>query len=124
MLKRRGVFQQLPMAKALVPARLDIAAEFARGFDGMTETPISLDELIETREFFIERIVHEMPENYRQFLMSAKRGQPNWSLIDLPSVESLPAVQRRLENMGKLDQKRRDALIERLGEVLGILDPN
>jgi hypothetical protein len=34
------------MAEVLVPTRLDIAAEFRRGFAGLTETQVSLDELL------------------------------------------------------------------------------
>ncbi len=30
-----------PMAEVLAPARLDIAAEFARGFAGMTDSPVN-----------------------------------------------------------------------------------
>jgi predicted nucleotidyltransferase component of viral defense system len=38
-----------PMAEVLAPARLDIAQEFARGFEGMTETAVTLDELLRAR---------------------------------------------------------------------------
>jgi len=38
-----------PMAEVLAPARLDIAQEFTRGFDGMTQTAVTLDELLRAR---------------------------------------------------------------------------
>jgi hypothetical protein len=109
-----------PMAEVLAPARLDIAAEFSRGFEGMTETPVTLDELVAAREALIADIVGEMPENHRRFLISIKRGKPDWGLVDLPGADMLPAVRWRLENLAKLDEKRRVILIGRLGEVLGI----
>lgn len=39
-----------PMGEVLAPTRKDISQEFERGFVGMTETPVTLDELIEARE--------------------------------------------------------------------------
>src|SRR5439155_2566798 len=42
-----------PMAEILAPARRDIAQEFARGFEGMTEKPVALDDLLQAREQFI-----------------------------------------------------------------------
>ena len=44
-----------PLAEVLAPTRKDIAQEFDRGFRGMTETPVTLDELVETRDRLIAR---------------------------------------------------------------------
>jgi hypothetical protein len=107
-----------PMAEVLAPARLDLAAEFSRGFEGMTSTPVTLEELIAAREELIANIVGGMPRNHRQFLMSIKRGKPEWGLVDLPGADRLPAVQWRLDNLAKLDEKRRALLVGRLDEVL------
>jgi hypothetical protein len=109
-----------PMAEVLAPARLDITAEFARGFEGMTETSVTLQELIAAREALIEAIVGNMPEPHRRFLVSFKRGAPDWELLDLPGADLLPAVRWRLKNLTKLDERRRAVLLGRLGEVLGI----
>jgi hypothetical protein len=46
------------------------------------------------------------------------RGFP--SLLGLDGAETLPAVRWRLENLAKMDKKKRDTLIERLREVLQI----
>ena len=111
-----------PMAEVLAPVRLDITAEFDRGFAGMTETPISLDELLQTREDLVGAVVGNMPVNHRRILITAKRGNPEWALLDLPGAEALPAVRWRLENLTKLDGMKRATLLSRLGEVLGVRD--
>jgi predicted nucleotidyltransferase component of viral defense system len=108
-----------PMAEVLAPARLDISAEFRRGFEGMTETGITLDELLRAREDLIANIVGHMPEDHRRFLLSIKRGHPEWKLLDLPGAEALPAIRWRLENLAKLDDTKQLALTGRLDEVLG-----
>lgn len=88
-----------PMSELLSPVRLDISKEFTRGFDGMTEVPVTLDELLETREELTANVVEKMPMHHRRFLISAKRGEPDWSLLELPGMEALPAVRWKLENL-------------------------
>jgi predicted nucleotidyltransferase component of viral defense system len=91
-----------PMAEVLAPQRLDIAAEYSRGFEGMVESPVSLDDLLKAREDLIREIVGKMPEQHKEFLISVKKGEPDWSLLDLPGANELPAVRWKLENLAKL----------------------
>jgi hypothetical protein len=83
------------MAEVLAPTRKDIAAEFARGFVGMTRQPVALEALLETREAMIADVVGRMPEAHRQFLVSFERGDPDWSLMGVAGASVLPAVKWR-----------------------------
>jgi len=96
-----------PMAEVLAPARLDISAEYRRGFEGIVDKAVTLDELLQAREDLIREIVGKMPEHHRRFLISVKRGEPDWSLLDLPGANDLPAVRWKLENLGKLSADKR-----------------
>jgi predicted nucleotidyltransferase component of viral defense system len=42
-----------PMAEVLAPPRRDISAEYNRGFEGMVDQPVTLDELLKAREDLI-----------------------------------------------------------------------
>jgi len=109
-----------PMAEVLAPPRLDISLEFERGFEGMTEQPVTLDDLLQTREQMIAEIVGKMPQEHRRFLSSFKKGKPEWDILGIPHVETLPAVQWRLQNLAKADAKKREKLIGDLHKALGI----
>ena len=109
-----------PMAEVLAPARLDISVEYKRGFEGMVDESVALDELLRTREDLIDEIVGKMPEKHRRFLISVKRGEPDWPLVDLPGAQSLPAVRWKLENLAKLSDAKRAQLLAGLNAVLGI----
>jgi hypothetical protein len=61
-----------PMAEVLAPQRLDVSAEYERGFEGMVDQPVSLDDLLKAREDLIREIVGKMPEQHKQFLVSEK----------------------------------------------------
>jgi hypothetical protein len=93
------------VSEVLAPARLDIAEEFSRGFEGMTETPVDLRELLRAREALIENIAGGMPMEHRRFLISFKEGD----LLDLPDARKLPAVRWRAENLAKLTKSKRSA---------------
>jgi predicted nucleotidyltransferase component of viral defense system len=109
-----------PMAEVLAPARLDISAEYKRGFEGMVDKAVTLDELLQAREDLILEIVGKMPEHHRRFLISVKRGEPDWSLLDLPGANDLPAVRWKLENLAKLSADKRKQLLAGLSEALGM----
>jgi hypothetical protein len=111
-----------PMSEVLSPARLDIRQEFARGFEGMTHRPVTLDGLLETREAFIAELIGRMPRAHRSFLASFKRGEPDWKLLGIPHAEQLPAVRWRLQNLEKLDVRKRQQLIDNLLKALSIED--
>jgi len=109
-----------PMAEVLAPPRLDISAEYKRGFEGMVDESVPLDELLKAREDLIAEIVGRMPEQHKRFLISVKRGEPDWALFDLPGAKDLPAVQWKLENLAKLSAEKRAQLLKRLDAALQI----
>ena len=108
-----------PMSEVLAPTRKDIAAEFARGFQGMTDHPVTPDELIAAREAATTGVVGNMPHDHRRFLLSFERGEPEWSLLGLDGVAELPAVRWRQQNLDKLGAVERAALVAGLEEALG-----
>jgi predicted nucleotidyltransferase component of viral defense system len=107
-----------PMFEVLAARRKDISDEFLRGFEGMTEEPVSRDELIAAREALIAEIVGNMPDSHRQFLISFEHGEPDWTLLGVPGAAELPAVKWRQQNLDKLTEEKRAALVEALEKVL------
>jgi hypothetical protein len=108
------------MAEVLSPQRLDISAEYKRGFEGMVDEPVTLDELLKAREDLIAEIVGRMPEQHKLFLISVKRCEPDWALFDLPGAKDLPAVQWKLQNLAKLSAEKRAQLLKGLNAALQI----
>ncbi len=109
-----------PMGEVLRANRLDIAQEYARGFEGMTVDPVPLDALIAAREAIVQGIVGDMPVTHRRFLMSFERGEPDWPLLGVDGAQNLPAVLWRQQNLGLLTAERRAGLVANLADVLGM----
>ncbi len=107
-----------PMAEVLAPTRKPLREEFERGFVGMTEEPVTLTELEAAREAIIAEMVAAMPEEHRRFLVSFKRGEPDWELLGIPEAQHLPAVMWKQRNLAKLPDAKRAELTEALERVL------
>lgn len=52
-----------PMHEVVDPTRKDIRQDYERGFEGMTDRPVTLDELLEAREALIRGIIGNMPDD-------------------------------------------------------------
>ncbi len=109
-----------PMHEVLNPTRLDLDKEYRRGFEGMIAKPVSLQDLIDTREQIIETMTKEMPGEHKQLLVSFVSGIPDWSSFNIEGAKDLPAVQWRAMNLDKLNKKRREELAGQLASVVGL----
>lgn len=107
------------MSEVLAPTRKPLREEFLRGFEGMTDKPVTLDALVAAREDIIRIMTGGMPKDHRAFLTSFKRGKPEWPSLGVPEAAALPAVKWRQQNLDKLSRQKRDVLAKRLAEVLG-----
>jgi len=108
-----------PMAEVLAFRPKDISAEFVRGFEGMTATPVTRQELIAARTTLSGIIIADMPEAHRRFLVSFESGEPDWDLLAVPKANKLPAIRWRQQNLAKLTRNKRIELVAQLEAVLG-----
>lgn len=109
-----------PLDEVLAPARRDLREKYDREFVGMTAEPVPLTELEAAREAIIEEIVGRMPANHRELLIGFNRGKPDWSLLGIDHIPTLPGVLWKQRNLYKLDDARRAALIDALDSVLSV----
>lgn len=112
------ITNERPMSDLLAPRRKEIGEQCGVRFQGMVRKPISLEELVETREQLIRAIHSAITDDDRAFLMSVVEVKPDWSLIDLPGVDRLPGVRWKLHRLGRLSEKVRDVSIRQLATVL------
>ena len=109
-----------PMAEVLAPRRKDIAEEFLLGFAGMTDDPVSVEDLVSAREDLIREIVGRMPMRHRNFLVSFERGAAEWDLLGVAGAADLPAIRWRQQNLDRLSAADRRDLVARLEGVLAV----
>ena len=106
------------IAVTLAPNRKSIEQAFASELQGMTTTDVTLDDLRQAREAIITTMVHDMPDPHRHFLIGFKRGNPDWTLLDVAGAAKLPAVQWKALNLDKMPATQREASALRLEAIL------
>ncbi len=109
-----------PIVELLKPNVQDITSVFTGEFQGMTLTEITLDELEKARERLIKQINESLTDKERRFLLSFKKMEPEWDLLDLDRVEELPAVKWKLMNLEHMDKKKHGTAVEKLKKHLQV----
>lgn len=107
-----------PIAEMLAPNLVPLEDTYANHFAGMALSPVTLQELEETRLTMI-RLVHEqLTEEHKRFLLGLKQGEPDWSLLPFENIHDLPAVKWKLRNLAAMSPRKREESIKRLAKVL------
>ena len=112
------ISERPPIAELLEPRPKDIHGTYESKFMGMSLTPVSLDSLVEARERLVAGIHAALTDRDRAFLMSVQNRKPDWTLLDLPDIAGLPAVKRKLQNLGGMSGEKPAAELGRLQRVL------
>lgn len=97
---------------------VDFEGLYKHNFVGMTDEPVALTTLLETRERLADEIRSRLDDPLKRFLMSVQSGKPEWDLLGLKSVERFPAVQWRLLNVGRMTPEAMNSELSRLEKVL------
>ena len=109
-----------PMAELLQPNPQDISSTFESEFRGMTRDAVILDDLLAARAKLIQILNEQLSNEERRFLLSMKKGEPDWRLMPVKGIESLPAIQWKLHNIHRMPKNKHDVAVEKLTRVLGL----
>lgn len=109
-----------PISELLRPVWGDIRPVFEKEFQGVLVEPVTVGDLTDTAERLVSWLHTEMTEYDRQFILSVKKGKPEWSLFGLPGIENLPAVKWKLLNIGRMKPAKHQEAVKRLMDCLGI----
>jgi predicted nucleotidyltransferase component of viral defense system len=103
-----------PIHEMIRPNFQDQRQAFETQFAGMAFTPFSYADFEATRERLVKEMNSAWADSDRAFLLSFKRGEPDWVLLPLENLQRLPAVQWKLQNIQKLMKQNPDKHAEQL----------
>lgn len=109
-----------PISELITPSRVDIRGIFQGEFLQMTKTPITVEQLEDTRERLIETIQRGLTHEEKQFLLSFKAKKPDWTLLGLEGVNKLPAVKWKMLNLERMPKDKHEKALQALKEVLSL----
>ncbi len=107
-----------PMAELLDPAPIPLEEPLLTEFAGMTDEPVGTEDLTETRRQLVEHINAALTDANREFLLSVKRGAPDWEAFPYPEARQLPAVRWKLHNLERMPKQKRAEAARKLEAVL------
>lgn len=91
-----------PVHEVLFPRLRDIRQDYENNFVGMTLAPVSLGRLLEARDRMLSELHAGLDENEVNFLRSLVRAEPDWSLLGIPHLDTMPSLRWKLQNLEKL----------------------
>lgn len=91
-----------PMSELIKPNYLDHRATFENQFAGMTATPFFYRTFEAVRERLLVEVNDLLTVDDRKFLLSFKKGTPQWNLVPIENLQRLPAVKWKLLNIQTL----------------------
>ena len=91
-----------PINEVMSPNWQPLSEKFQAEFDGMTFEKVECEDLTSVRPMMLISLQKHFTERDHAFLMSFKRGQPDWALFDYPNAADLPAIRWKLQNINKL----------------------
>jgi len=81
-----------PMNELLIPKLKNIESVYNSQFLGMTKNRVELADLIGIQHSLPRRLIAELDDSEREFLLSLKRGNPEWELLGIDHLDKLPAI--------------------------------
>lgn len=109
-----------PMNELLDPRFKDIEEIHKQQFAGMVRIEVPIKEMKKIQQSLAPMLVESIDDKERQFLLSLKQGEPDWNILGIEKLDQLPAIQWKLINIRKMDQKKRNSALERLRRVLDV----
>ena len=76
------------------------------------------ESLQEIQRILPNKLLSALDEGERQFLISMKRGEPEWERLGIGHLEDLPALKWKLINIRRMDSERHKEALERLVKIL------
>ena len=109
-----------PISELLLPNFQDFRQAYENEFKGMSSIEASYQELEKIGKELPCLILSKLSGNEKQFLLSVKMGNPNFNLLSISGLENFPAIKWKVENILKMESKKRITATEKLKLILDL----
>lgn len=95
-----------PLSEVINPRLKTLDAVYHQEFVGMTRVDVPLQELEGVRFELLARLGRLVTDEDVRFLLSFKKGIPDWALLPIEGLDQLPAVRWKLANIKKMSREK------------------
>ena len=107
-----------PMHELLMPNLIDIKSSYENEFVGMANVETKLEQLLDNRINLIAKLNTIFDDKNKEFLISVKKGEPDFSLYPVAGVENMPSIKWKLHNIEKMDKDKQVVQLKKLEQAL------
>ncbi len=107
-----------PIAEMLDPLPVDQRSLFINELEGMNEFIPEYKILSDVRVRLVKALQSSITEDERLFLLSFKKGMPEWEKSGITGLESFPAVKWKLLNIQKMNLEKQRSAVNKLKQIL------
>jgi hypothetical protein len=107
-----------PIAEMIDPLPVDQRLLFSNELEGMNEFIPDYKILAEVRVRLAKSLQISITEDERLFLLSFKKGIPEWEKSGITGLEHFPAVKWKLLNIQKMSTEKQRSAVNKLKRVL------
>ncbi|MFA4874264.1 MAG: nucleotidyl transferase AbiEii/AbiGii toxin family protein [bacterium] len=107
-----------PMNELLNPSRQDIRPVFESDFKDISTVEVTCDDLVAVRDRLPQELLRLLTKNERRFLLSVKKGEPEWDLMDIEVLSRLPALQWKIQNVRRMPLEKKKRELKELQRIL------
>jgi hypothetical protein len=102
----------------LDPLPVDQRLLFTNELEGMNEFIPEYKILSDVRVRLVEALHSSITEDERLFLLSFKKGMPEWEKSGITGLENFPAVKWKLLNIQKMNLEKHLSAVNKLKQIL------
>jgi predicted nucleotidyltransferase component of viral defense system len=106
----------------LNPNTVNQEATLKDKFEGMSDIEFTYKDHQETFEKLKKEIHRSFTENDKKFILSFYSLKPQWNLVNIPNIQELPAVKRRIDSLEKMSNEALMEQVEKTKEVFEKFD--
>lgn len=107
-----------PIHEVIMPNLKDISSNEIQEFQGMTNVEFTIEDLKHVRTLLITAIKETLTIEEKKFLVGFKRLEPDWSLLGIEHIQTLPGVRWKILNLKKMSSRKRNVQYKLLEEKL------
>ena len=107
-----------PLHEMLNPNILEQNDVFINEFHGMTDKEFTYEDHVETLKTLVDIVNANIKENYMDFLLDVVRLEHDFSNVDIPNLDKLPAIMWKVKNLEKLRSTNQGKFEEQAKKLL------
>jgi predicted nucleotidyltransferase component of viral defense system len=108
----------LPMNELLNSTWQDLRRVFESDFKNISAVEVTYEDLLAVRDRMLHELLQSLTKDERRFLLSVKRGEPEWRLMEIDGIDKLPAIQWKVQNVQRMSAEKNAEELEKLRQIL------